>query len=276
MGKKVNGMAELRPGMAMRRSAGILAAAVSVITLLLVVPAIGAGGVARSSSSWARTASQSSDSHTTSTGTSLTYGEATATLSGVGASAMPISIDVGPPVEVSTASGTTFAVSALVAVGAGTPVLRPSAQFSGGACGWDGLDDTVYECVTMYYNIKSDYANFFADDAQVSDEAVNGDPHDAVLTKTTLTTGGVGTPCNSGSELNGGQTWNISSPTSGTTYYESPSWAGNYYRLYSLAGNFQNVQGTLYYTYHGNPYSLEFTYTLPDSESGWPQGGCSN
>ncbi len=219
-----------------RISVGFLIATISMVSCLVVLPAVGAGSVTRNPGSFSSAASQDSSTHSTSTSSSPTFGQGTATLSGIGASSMPISTEIGTPAVVPSSNGTIYAVSALVAAGAAASTLYPSAQYSGGACGWDGLDDTVYECVTMYYNIKSDTANYFADDAQVSDEAVNGDPHDAVLTKTSLTTGGVGTPCNSGSELDGGQTWNINSPSSGTTYYETPSWAGNYYRLSSSAG----------------------------------------
>ncbi|GEM_PF-3112594 len=200
-------------------------------------------------------------------------GEANAVLTGVGASSIPITVWVENPVLLPFSSGAEFSVTAVVAMGQVAGAIQPKAQFSGDACGYDG-SYSVFECVTMYYNIKSDAWNYYADDSQVSIKPVNYDTHDAVLSSLSLTAGGSGYACTGSGHLAGGQTWNISSPSSGTTYYRTPSWSGNYYVLNSSSGAFQNVQGTLYWYYRGNAEQLKFTYSLPDSESGWPTGGC--
>lgn len=201
-------------------------------------------------------------------------GVAEAVLTGVGASSIPLTVSVGSPVLLPTTSGAEYSVTTVIGMGQGIGSAL-SAVFTGPQCGADG-SLSVYQCTTMYYNIKSDTNNFFADDHQDSIQAVNYDPHDAVLSSLSLTAGGSGIQCNGSGSLAGGHTWNIGSPASGTTYYETPSWSGNYYRLDGLLGNFQNVQGTLYWYYRGNPETLTWTYTLPDSESSWPTGGCSN
>lgn len=196
-------------------------------------------------------------------------------LTGVGASSIPMTVSVGAPVLLPASSGAEYSVTTVVAMGQGVGAIQPETQYSGDACGYDG-SDAVYECTTMYYNIKSDSTNYFADDHQDSIQAINYDSHDAVLSSLSLTAGGAGTACNGNGFLDSEQSWNITSPTSGTTYYETPSWSGNYYKLAGYVSMFQSVQGTLYWDYRGNAEQLEFTYTLPQTESGWPTGGCSN
>jgi hypothetical protein len=206
---------------------------------------------------------------------SSTSGQAEAVLTGVDAGSIPMTVSLGDPVVVATSSGSEYSVTAVVGLGQSNNEVRPMTQFSGNACGYDG-SISVYECVTMYYNIKSDSSIWFADDHQDSIQAINYDTHDAVLSSLSLTTGGSGEACNGTGELQGGQTWNIGTPTSGTVYYKTPSFSGNYYRIWNEFVNFENVQGTLNWHYKGNAEQLSFTYTLPDHEAGWPTGGCSN
>jgi hypothetical protein len=205
---------------------------------------------------------------------STSFGTASAVVTGVDASSIPISISIGNPVQLPSTSGAAYSITTTVGMGQESESIRPKAQFNGNSCGWDG-SYVVYECVTMYFNIKSDAYYFFADNAQDSIYATNYDPHDVVLASLSLKTGGSGLECNNGAPLNGSETWNISSPTSGNVYYRTPSWAGNYYRIINEDGNFQNVQGTLNWDYRGNVEKLMFTFTLPDSEGSWPHGGCS-
>jgi hypothetical protein len=206
---------------------------------------------------------------------SVTLGTATAVLTGVGADLIPISVSVGNPVLLPASSGAEYSVTTVVGMGKGVGIVSPMADYSGNACGYDG-SYAVYQCTTMYYNIKSDSTNYYADDDHVSIQATNDDTHDVVLSSLSLTAGGDGPACNGSGSLSGGHTWNISSPTSGTLYNETPSWSGSYYRISNSFGNFQNVQGTLYWYYRGTLETLGFTYTVPDSEPGWPTGGCSN
>ena len=206
---------------------------------------------------------------------SATLGAANAVLTGVGASSLPISVTVGSPVLLPASSGAEYSVTTLVGIGQETGAPTAKTQFSGSSCGYDG-SYSVYLCTTMYYNIKSDSFNYFADNHQDAIQATNDDPSSAVLSSLSLTTGGDGIACTGSGSLSGGQTWNISSPTSGTSYYETPSWSGTYYRLSSTYGNFQNAQGTLHWYYRGNAETLNMTFTLPDSQSGWPTGGCTN
>ena len=210
-------------------------------------------------------------------GNPSSQGVAVAVVTGVNASSIPISISVGNPVPLSAPSGAEYSVTAVVGMGQKTDSIQPKSEFSGDTCGYDG-SYAVYECVTMYYNIKSNTYNWFADNVQDSVEATNEDPHDVVLSNLLLTTGGDGWACSGSSILDGSESWNFSSPSSGTAYSKSPSWTGNYYLLDNSYGEgpFQNVQGTLTWDYRGNVEHLMFTYTLPNSESGWPQGGCSN
>lgn len=205
----------------------------------------------------------------------VTLGKADAVLTGVGASSIPIAVWVNNPVLLQTSSGAEYSVTTVVGMGQSAGTIQAKTEFNAAACGYDG-SYAVYQCTTMYYNIKSDAYNYFADDHQDSIRAINYDTTDVVLSSLSLSTGGDGPQCNGTGGLSGGQSWNINSPSSGTTYYETPSWSGNYYRLAGANGNFQNVQGTLNWSYRGNAEHLSFTYTLPDSESAWPTGGCSN
>jgi hypothetical protein len=205
---------------------------------------------------------------------SASNGAASAVITGPDASSIPLSISIGATVQLPN-SDAQYSITAVVAMGQETQLARPMSQFNGDTCGYDG-SNAVYECVTMYYNIKSDAYDFFADNVQDSIAATNEDPHDVVLSSLSMTTGGNGIACSGSGTLSGGETWNISSPSSGTAYYRTASWSGNYYRINSELSDFQNVQGTLYWYYRGNAEQLKFTYTLPDSQGGWPHGGCTN
>jgi len=255
---------------------------VSALTSLLVVlttPAIQASAITSSGGpGQAAVQSRGGESSTSASGGNpATVGLANAVITGVGAGSIPISVLVGNPIRLPTVSGAEYSVTTVVGMGQRALTVSPMTQFSGPACGYDG-SYAVYQCTTMYYNIKSDSSNvYFADNHQDSIAATNYDPTDVVLSSLTLATGGNGRACNGSGSLNGGATWNISSPTSGTTYNETPSWSGNYYSLTDIvAGTNQSVTGTLHWSYRGTPETLAMTYSLPDSMSSWPTGGCSN
>ncbi len=200
-------------------------------------------------------------------------GEANVVMTGVGAESIPFNVSIGSPTWLPTTSGTEYSITAIVGL-VQTGSIQPMSEYSGNSCGYDG-SYSVYECVTMYFNIKSDAYYYFADNAQDSIQAINEDPHDVVLSTLSMTTGGIGKACNGSADLDSSQTWNFTSPSSGTTYNESPSWSGNYYEIFSGLTEFQDVTGTLHWYYRGNAESLVLSYTVPDSEPGWPTGGCS-
>lgn len=201
-----------------------------------------------------------------------TLGIANAVVTGVGASSIPITVSVGNPVQLPASSGAEYSVTTVVGMGQITAAQLRKPAFSGNVCGSDS-SYAVYQCTTMYYSIKSDSSNFYADDQQVSIQATNNDPGSAGFASASLAAGVSGAKCGGGG-LSNLQTWNISLPTSGTTYNRTPSWSGGYYRLSNAYSSSQGVTGTLHWVYRGNAETLAFTYTLPDSEPGWPTGGC--
>lgn len=217
------------------------------------------------------------NTHSSSGGNSETDGVANAVMTGVGASSIPMTVSVGSPIALPTSSGAEFSVTITVGIGNRSGTRKAHTQFSGLGCGYDG-SYAVYQCTTMYYYIKSDSTPvYFADNHTDSIEAINYDPTSAVLSSLTLKTGGLGRACNGSGSLNGGEAWTINSPTSGTPYYETPSWSGNYYSLTNIVdGTNQNVVGTLNWYYRGNPETLVMSYILPNSMPSWPTGGCSN
>ncbi len=248
----------------------------SVLTCLTTLPAAQASAITKSGVSvQAKGLSVNAASESVTGLNPSTLGTASAVLNGLGASSIPMSVFVGNPVPMPASSGDEYSVTTVVGLGRGSGAVSPMTQYSGSSCGYDG-SYAVYLCTSMYYNIKSDSSFYFADNHQDSIQATNYDTGSAVLSSLSLTAGGFGPACTGNGFLSGGQTWNIGSPMSGSTYYETPSWSGTYYRLVSTYADFQNAQGTLHWYYRGNPETLNMTFTLPDSQAGWPTGGCTN
>lgn len=271
-----------RPGtMPLVGKASILGgvAALAGLLLVLAVPVTQASAITNSGSRAQAVAKSlgSANSYSLIGGNPATVGVANAVLAGAGASSIPMTVSVSNPVPLPASSGAEYGVTITVGMGKRTGTLMSRTQFSGSGCGYDG-SYSVYQCTTMYYNIKSDSSNlYFADNHQDSIQATNDDPTSAVLSSLTLRTGGTGFACNGSGSLSGGQTWNIGSPTSGTVYTETPSWSGNYYSLTNVVdGTNQDVVGTLHWYYRGNAETLVMSYILPNSMPSWPTGGCAN
>jgi hypothetical protein len=137
---------------------------------------------------------------------SSTLGQVIATASDP---SMPVEVSVSQPISVQLPSGPGLAVNVMVAAGNRSGLLAPATQFNNRNCGYDG-SYSVYECLTMYYNIKNGATYFYGDVEQYSDVVINEDPTSVVLSNLTMQAGVAGTDCNGGGS-NGGQTqpWNL-------------------------------------------------------------------
>lgn len=189
----------------------------------------------------------------------------------------PILISSSAPIAVNSSNGTYLSQSVAFGVGPETDV-HPNATYQDTGC----ADDDTYSvevCLVINFNIKSDSYNYFADNEEDGFEAINLDSHDVVLESLSMSAGGYGEACNGGGFLEPPttpETWSKTSPVSGTTYNEIPSWHGNYYRLYSDGNNIQSTSATLDWDYRSSPEVFDTSFQLPDSGTGWPMGGCSN
>lgn len=152
------------------------------------------------------------------------------------------------------------------------PLSVPFAQFNDGTCSSDG-SLSVQACVTMYYNIKNDRYNFYADVEYYTSRWSRYDST-ARLQDGRVTGRAVGYVCKAPPLPTSSNTWDHQYPTGGATYTDTPSWHGKYVRISSPGWNGQSLTGTLYWSHGTSQFSLNASYTLPN-DGGWPHyGGC--
>lgn len=167
---------------------------------------------------------------------------------------------------------TTLAVGVLDAGATRAASVQPSLATPDSACGVDG-SISVEACATMYFNVKNDSAEYFLD-AEYYHVTWTRLDSNARLLNGKVSPGAIGRTC-TGGFISTGDTFNQSSPTSGTAYSFTPHWHGTYVSQNSSLSAGQKVNTALTWA-HGTQQLTLNVNERPGDDEGWQKvGGCA-